>query len=177
MSKPRELSESDRWGITIGDADRRAEAALNGEPYDYPEASEEEQEIAIEQYFLAIEKRMFSPHTESMPNIKAIEIRDKGTMIGALAIRMLGDNPIQTYYFRRAGYPADGSSITLMCLSDCKATNDPYEWGALGKGTRTLPNAHNFIIDNFDALNDGDVVDVEVILGESQTAKVSERIA
>jgi hypothetical protein len=106
---------------------------------------------------------------------KVLEIRDRGTFIAALAIRMLGANPTQAYYFRRCGYPADGSSIILMVLYDGKATNDAWEWASLGKGTRTMRVAHGWILDHYTELDDGDVVDVEFILEESKEPKVSER--
>ncbi len=106
---------------------------------------------------------------------KVLEIRDEGTFIGVLAIRMLGTNPVQAYYLRRVGYPNDGSSIMLMMLSDGKATNDPYEWPGLRMGLRTMPVAHEFIISHYTELSDGDVVDVQFILGETTTRKVTER--
>jgi hypothetical protein len=107
---------------------------------------------------------------------KTLEIRDKGTHIAALAIKMLADNPVQAYYIHeRSGYPRDGSSIMLMCLHDGRATNDPYEWQTLRMGPRTMPTAHNFIIDNFPTLEDGQVIDVEYILGETSQPKVTER--
>src|SRR5260370_1258522 len=81
---------------------------------------------------------------------KVLEIRDRGTFIAAMAIRMQSNDPMQDYYLRRCGFPADGSSIMLMVLYDGKATNDPYEWEALGKGPRTMPVSHNWIIDHFD---------------------------
>jgi hypothetical protein len=40
-----------------------------------------------------------------------------------------------------------------------------------------MPVARNHIIDHFEALSDGDVVDVEHILGETTEPKVSERLA
>ncbi len=107
---------------------------------------------------------------------KVLEVRDSGTFIAVLAIRMAGVNPVQEYYFRRCGYPEDGSSVMLMCLYDGKATNDLYEWASLGMGPRTMPNAHNWILGHYDQLTDGDVVDVQVILGERAEAKVSERV-
>lgn len=108
---------------------------------------------------------------------KTLEIRDSATCIPALAIQMLADNEVAGYYIhRRSGYPVDGSSIMLMKLSDGKATNDPYEWSALNMGTRTMQVAHDYIIDNFAALKDGDVVDVQFIIGETSSPKVSERI-
>lgn len=127
-------------------------------------------------------------------NTKLLEIRDEGTCILALAIQMQADEGVPApkpplfephywkdtleYWFlhRRSGYPEDGSSIMLMCLADGRATNDPYEWGSRGMGMRTMPNAHNFIIEHWAELSDGDVVDVQVILGETETPKQSERL-
>jgi hypothetical protein len=107
---------------------------------------------------------------------KSIEIRDCGTHISALAIRMLADTEAQWYHMhRRCGYPADGSSIMLMRLSDGVATNDPYQWVDLGAGTRTMQVAHNHIIDHFAELEDGAVVDTEYLLGETPAPKISER--
>lgn len=121
----------------------------------------------------------FAPKGGRMNQIesKVLEVRDRGTFIASLAIRMLAANPTQEFYFRRCGYPADGSSIMLMRLYDGKATNDPYEWPAITGDGRTMPNAHNWIIDHFNELSDGDVVDVQVILGETTEPKVSERMA
>ena len=107
---------------------------------------------------------------------KVLEIRDAATRIDALAIRMKGCNPIQQFYFRCCGYPEDGTSIMLMVLYTGKATNDPYEWESLGLGPRTMPVAHDWIINHFDELKDGDVVDVEFILNERLAPKISERL-
>ena len=109
---------------------------------------------------------------------KVVEIRDRGTCIGALLIRMQSDEPTQRYYLRRVGHPEDGSSIVLMDLNNQHATNDPYTWGSkhlAGASSRTFGNAHNWIIDHFDEIQDGDVVDVEFILGETKSPKKSER--
>ena len=104
---------------------------------------------------------------------KTLEIRDEGTHIPCLAIRMVADNEIAAYYIHeRTGHPRDGSSIVLMRLNDMKATNDPYEWPR----TRTMPNAHYWIIENFDSLSDGDVVDVRYILGETTEPCKSDRL-
>lgn len=106
--------------------------------------------------------------------IKALEIRDEGTCIPVFAIRMFSGNPVFKSYLRRNGYPADGSSIAVLKVSDMRGTNDPYEWVDLRMGPRTMPTAHQYILDNFDTLNDGDVIDVRVILGEAHTPAVRE---
>jgi len=109
---------------------------------------------------------------------KALEIRDTGTFIAALAVDMNPDGELwavgeaQRYLLRRCGYACDGRPNIVLTRLDGngKATNDPYEWGG-----RTWPVAHNHIIENWDSLNDGDVVDVEFILGETAAPKQSER--
>ena len=121
--------------------------------------------------------------------LKFLEIRDEGTCILALAIKMRARQPesfeqseltrfdIENWFLHyRSGYPVNSSSIMLMVLADGKATNDPYEWPARGMGQRTMGTAHDWIIEHFDQLEDGDVVDVQVLLHETTTPKVSERL-
>lgn len=112
---------------------------------------------------------------------KALEIRDRGTFIVALAVNM---NPryktiadeyclYQHYLLSRCGYPCDDApNIILTNLNGAgRATNDPYEWC-----DRTMSVAHGYIIEHWVDLNDGDVVDVEFILGETGAPKASERV-
>ena len=56
-------------------------------------------------------------------------------------------------------------------LYDQQATNDPYGWPG---GTRTMPVAHKWILENFDRLDDGQVIDVEFILGITDHPKEPE---
>lgn len=113
--------------------------------------------------------------------VKALELRDEGTFIALLAVDM---NPAlvqfapsthdaQRYLLRRCGYPCDGRPnvlITKLAGDGSRASNDPYYWGG-----RTMPVAHNYIIEHWHELKDGDVVDVQFILGETKAPKVSER--
>lgn len=103
---------------------------------------------------------------------KALEIRDEGTFIPALAVDMNPSNAEQRYLLRRCGYPCEDQPNVILTRLDGsgKATNDPYEWGG-----RTWPVAHHYILEHWDELNDGDVVDVSFILGETTEKKVSER--
>ena len=73
---------------------------------------------------------------------------------------------------RHCGYPCDGRpniAITHLAADGHKCSNDPYFWGG-----RTYPVAHNYIIEHWAELKDGDVVDVEFILGERSEPKQSE---
>ena len=110
------------------------------------------------------------PCPSSLDN-KVLEVRDAWTHIPVLAVRMLAKSGIQNYYLRRLGFPPDGSCIGLVQLNDLDGNVDPYAWG-----DRTMSVAHHYIYDHFDELNDGDVVDVEFILREKPTKKVSERL-
>jgi hypothetical protein len=109
---------------------------------------------------------------------KVLEIRDVGTFIPMLAIDINPDDDDdygkQWYLMRRCGYACDGDpNIVLTCLDagGGPAWNDPYAWGG-----RTYPVAHDYIIKHWIDLVDGDVIDVEFILGESTTKKISERM-
>ena len=112
-----------------------------------------------------------------MLETKILEVRDRGTFIAVLAVNMnCGPTSITTrYYLRRYGYPCDGRpniAITRLDASGEPFWNDPYCWS---KQARTMPIAHEYIIKNWNQLENGDVVDVEFIEKEQATVKISER--
>lgn len=113
---------------------------------------------------------------------KALEIRDRATFIPALAIDM---NPKalsaedenwaeQRYLLRRAGYACDGKPIIVLTYMHAKdkAFYNPFDWP---ENPRTMRAAHIYIQENWRKLKDGDVIDVEFILGEKTEKKISER--
>ncbi len=125
--------------------------------------------------------------------VKLIELRDSGTFIPLLCVDMnpgraypengsmseeefkasLDDRLARNYLLRRCGYPCDGRpniAITHLRCSNDRITNDPFQWSG-----RTYPVAHKFIIEHWNELRDGSVVDVQFILGETTAPKVSER--
>lgn len=100
---------------------------------------------------------------------KLLEIRDRGaTFIPAMAIQVQGSDG---YLMRRAGF-GDAPMVYLIMLATEKCRYDPYNWDNM----RTMGNAHHFIEAHFDALKDGDVIDVEFLLGEKPAPKVSESV-
>jgi hypothetical protein len=107
---------------------------------------------------------------------KALEVRDEGTFIPVLAVNMnpAVGNEDQRWLLRRCGYSCNGKPNIILTALDGhgQATNDPYAWGG-----RTYPVAHNYIIEHWDDLDDGDVIDVSFILGETAEPKISERYA
>lgn len=114
---------------------------------------------------------------------KILEIRDRGTFFPVICVNMNpGDEntlpggypqyEARRYLLRRVGYPCDGRPNVMYTKANGgeKANNDPYYWG-----DRTNQTALNYIIEHWNEIKDGDVIDVEYILGEKPTKKVSER--
>jgi len=110
-----------------------------------------------------------------MRDVKILEIHDHATFFPMLCVNLAdAENGAQYYLMRRCGYPLDGKPNIAVCHLRCgfdRITNDPYQWK-----DRTYTVAHNHIIENWETLSDGDVIDVEFILGETTTRKVSERL-
>jgi hypothetical protein len=105
--------------------------------------------------------------------VKCFELRDQATFIPVLCVDINPDHESQRYLLRRCGYPCDyrpNILMTRLSADGGKAWNDPYSWGG-----RTFPVAHNYIIEHWATLQDGDVVDVQFILHETAKPKVSER--
>jgi hypothetical protein len=105
--------------------------------------------------------------------VKCLEIRDAGTFIPVICIKPIPDNEGQRYLLRRDGYSCDPHDpIIIMIDAQCRgAAYDPYDWD----DARTKRTAHIFICNNWRTLCDGDVVDVQFILGETTMPKLSER--
>jgi hypothetical protein len=104
---------------------------------------------------------------------KALEVRDRNTFIPVVAIDMNPHHDNETYLLRRCGYPCNGRPNILLTRMDgngARAPCDPYAWG-----DRTMLVAHVYIIEHWNMLRDGDVVDVQFINGETPEPKVSER--
>src|SRR4030095_7029110 len=109
--------------------------------------------------------------------VKAFEIRDRHTFIQTPAVTMVPtgeEYEEERYLLARAGYTLEPACV-MLCRMDAYGANrnasyDPYAWA-----DRTLTVAHQHITKEFDNLKSGDVIDVEFILGETTTPKLSER--
>lgn len=108
--------------------------------------------------------------------IKLLEVRDEGTFIPMLCVDMnpTSSDPIaRLYLLQRCGYPCDGRpniAITPLGCDGEPCTNDYWAWG-----DRTRHIAHKHITENWGDLSDGDVIDVQFILGETSAPKKAER--
>lgn len=106
--------------------------------------------------------------------VKCLELRDRGTFIPVICIRPVPDNPEQRYLLRRDGYAGNETEHCIIMIdAQCRGVAyDPYDWT---KDARTKPRAHLYIQEHWAELMDGDVIDVQFILGETDKPKVSER--
>ena len=104
---------------------------------------------------------------------KLFEVRDEGTFLPVVAIQCEPANERETYLLARCGYGRQPSEFVLLARlnADTELRYDPERWGG-----RTMPAAHQYILDHWDELQTGDVVDVQYILGEAKTPKKSAQL-
>lgn len=104
---------------------------------------------------------------------KLFEIRDDGTFIPVMATRIKAKTISEQFLLSRAGYQDSEARISLWRMDGSgsgKATSDICDW----QGSRTMKTAHHYIQRYWRMLKTGDVIDVEFILGETSTKKISE---
>ncbi len=108
---------------------------------------------------------------------KTLEIRDEGTHIPALAIKLDPGTDRDHYCFARAGFGTEplsqGRFVLLIKLATMEAKHDPHAW----RDSRTMGSAHEYILHNWDDLESGQVLDVRHILGESPKPAISDQFA
>lgn len=106
--------------------------------------------------------------------IKCLELRDRNTFVPVICISPVPDNEAQHYLLRRDGYRGNTDEPCIIMIdAQCRGVAyDPYDWQ---HDRRTKPVAHLFISEHWHVLKDGDVIDVEFILGETSSKKISER--
>lgn len=99
---------------------------------------------------------------------KLLEIRDRGTFIPALAIRLSGDDG---YLARRAGFGFQ--LVILIHLETMESQYEPHNWKSVA---RTMPAAHSWLEKHWNEAASESVIDVQFILGETDLPKHSERL-
>lgn len=113
--------------------------------------------------------------------IKLIELRDRATFIPVMAVRLAYRDSVEKWLLGRAGYASEQTEphsaeepyVVVWPLIGGTCTYDPFGWSTRA---RTYPEAHMWLIKNWNKINSGDVLDVEFILGESERPKESERV-
>lgn len=101
---------------------------------------------------------------------KILEIRDRNTCILGLAIDIQAEGTFGLRAMARHGMRLGGRYIMLTHLNGSqKARIDPYDWA-----DRTWTTAHAYIEQNWDTLVEGDIIDVQFILGETTIVEESD---
>jgi hypothetical protein len=105
---------------------------------------------------------------------KTFEVLDRGTFIGMLAIKLTPADERDRYLLARAGFgtspESQGEYVLFLRLDE--APYDPYKHNTRA---RTIPFAHQHVIENFDNLENGSVICVEHLNGERPEPKQSEQ--
>jgi hypothetical protein len=99
-------------------------------------------------------------------DIKTVEIRDRGTLIPAFAIRMLPANEKEAFFFNESGYRSKPHPCILLIPFEAPWQSVRSSDEQDGRNGRTLSIAHKWIEDHFDEIEACQVIDVEFILKE-----------
>ena len=107
---------------------------------------------------------------------KMAEVRDRGTCVPMLVVKLDSEDGQEAWLLRRAGFHGADPLVLLCKVSGGSGhyacTADPFDWGSRD---RTYSSTHRWLAQHFDEVEPGQVVDVEVVLGEKVEPKVSER--
>ena len=105
--------------------------------------------------------------------VKLFEVRDRGTCMPSLAIRTSPANPSEHWMLGMMGYGTDAVDqarhVLFAPLFDYSLRYDPADWC-----DRTRSTVHRYLIDHWDLLTTGQVIDVRTILGETDTPAISD---
>ena len=105
---------------------------------------------------------------------KTFEIRDKATFIPVLCTKLTSGLDRDRFLFSRAGFGVSWQDQKrYMVTVKLQTMEAHYDWPQF---PRTMKVAHDFINKNWNELNNGDVIDVEFILGESEQPKETEEV-
>ena len=107
-----------------------------------------------------------------MMEIKFVEIRDTGTCIPAMAVRLVPSDPVSAAYIDRTGYSLSNPSVLLCKLQTGESHIDWDDWG---NGGRSVGLCHQYIALTWSKITSGQVVDWRVIANEMDASRTPER--
>lgn len=94
---------------------------------------------------------------------KLFEVRDNATFLVAMAMLTVSDDVNEAYLLGMRGMGKKSHfNILLYSPAHNRIEYNPEVWQC-----RTMTTAHQFISEHWDELESGDVIDVRVILGET----------
>lgn len=103
---------------------------------------------------------------------KVISIQDKIESVTVIAIQMLSDNTRETNLLQAAGFWSSRalSSVYLLDVGTGKGTYHPGQWKPIARygWTEIMPIAHRWLIDHWNEIETGGVLNIEQILQEGE---------
>jgi len=92
-------------------------------------------------------------------NIKFFEVRDNATCMPVMCTKLSGQD---SWLVHRSGFGVDRDYVFYQPLNGSRTEYDLFNWG-----DRTRQISHRYIEENWDKLQNEDVVDVRFILKET----------
>lgn len=111
-------------------------------------------------------------------DVKMFEVRDEGTTMVVIALKPNPGHESERWGWARSGYGVEAEAqrnyvlLAPLHAGEGYLVCDPFKHPG---NARTLPKAHLHIIECWDYLVSGDVIDVQYLLRETAEPKVSER--
>jgi len=102
--------------------------------------------------------------------VKLLELRDRATNISVAAIKFDPKEKREKAILNHSGFLPNDFVFLIQLHDPLEMQYDPWEWGS----RRTMGSAHKWLADHFDEVKSGDLIDVEVILGEKKEPVKSE---
>lgn len=108
---------------------------------------------------------------------KLFEVRDVGTFIPVIAIRLSCNYEAESYLLGRAGFEVTKHGVVegVVLFGKLDGSGElrsaPHDWV-----NGTMRQAHQHVQDNWHSLMSGEVIDVEHVRGDSAQPKESERL-
>lgn len=117
--------------------------------------------------------------------IKLFEVRDEGTTIAAIAVRVDYADPTlndaERWLLGRSGYRTSTRHLYTLfgSLDENHLEYDPQRWRSRWqtRGSGTMARAHEYVHRHWDELETGAVICCEFLRGERTSPKVSDRLA
>jgi len=104
--------------------------------------------------------------------VKLFEVLDRVTCCSLLAVRFRGvQSDKERWILHRAGFSEDAPLIQVTELETGQTERDPYKWRSVN---RTLFEAHKYLLAHWDELSSGSTIDIEYILGEKPSPRLSQ---
>lgn len=112
--------------------------------------------------------------------VKTFEVRDDGTFIPCIAIRLNPATEKDRYLIGRAGYGQSAEEQGEFVIFGRLSADSIFQYDAFSWDNRTMKKAHEYVAENFSTLKSGAVlesgavIDVEFLLGITSEPKKSE---